>query len=160
MDIKNGIVTVIACDDCGPDLGARPKSKVAPLKNLAKIVKAYNFTPYDIAISYENNVLQKLRGRKENERCTSAFLGIPLDGILYVDTLFEEIVWMDEYKCPKGTILRVNGACMEISKGQYVTKGTIIGPAPMEPYIRHLYVSFRKDMEIEIWCNTIDFRID
>lgn len=89
---KNGIVTIVACNDCGPDLGARPKSKVVPLKNPAKIVKTYNFTPYDIAISYENNVFKKLRGRKENERCTSGFLGIPVDGILYVDTLFEEIV--------------------------------------------------------------------
>lgn len=160
---KNGIVTVVACDNCGVDLGAKPKCKVAPLKNPTKIVKAYNFTPYDIAISYKNKVLQKLRGRKENERCTLGFLGVPMNGILYVDTLFEEIVWTDEYKCPKGTILRVNGCCIEISKGQYVTKGTVIGPAPIEPYIRHLYAGFHKEDEdkgIEIWCNTIDFRID
>lgn len=157
---RNGVVTIVACNDCGPNLGVKPECKIDPLKNPGKVVKVYNFTPYDITMSHENTILQKLRGRKENERCTSEFLGVPVNGILYVDTLFEEIVWTDEYKCPKGTILRVNGCCIEISKKQYIEKGIVIGPAPDEPYIRHLYVSFREDMGIEIWCNTIDFRFD
>ena len=162
---KNGVITIVTCDDCGPDLGAKHKQQIIPLEKPAKIVKVCNFTNYDLSISTENKVVQIIRvNKKKDKKCTSKFVGIPLNGVLYIDTLFEEIAWKDSHKIYEDAILRVNGCCIKINNGNYCEYTSIIGPALSEPYIRHLYPSFGKDLEYEgdinIRCNTIDYRLD
>ncbi len=159
---KNGIITIVTCDNCGPDLGVKPQYKVVPLKEPTKKIKVCNFTPYDIIISTENEVIQRIEGKKNNDKCTSKFIGIPLDCILYADTASEEIVVRkDGYNIREDAIFRVNGCCIKIRNGSYSGYVTVVGPVLSEPYIRHLYVSFAKDLgKIEIWCNTIDYRLD
>lgn len=163
---KNGIVTIVTCDNCGgPNLGEKPHYKISPLKEPYKKVKVCNFTPYDLVISIENAVVQIIKAKKrQNDKCSSAFVGIPLDGIIYVDTVFEEIAWKDVYNIHEDAILRVNGCCIKIDNGNCVKYGYVIGPVLSEPYIRHLYVSLGKypedEGDIEIYCNTIDYRFD
>lgn len=158
---KNGIVTIVTSDDCRPNLGAKSKYKVVKLKRPAKKVKVCNFTPYDIIVSTKNStknkVIQKIRGRKNDEKCTSKFIGIPSEGILYIDTLFEEILWKDQYKVYGDSILRVNGCCIKIHNASYFNQATVIGPGSYTPYIRHLYACFDENSKcIKLKCNTLD----
>lgn len=162
---KNGVITIVTCEDCGPNLGTKHEYKIIPLEKPAKRIKICNFTPYDIIISTENTVIQRIEAnKKRNEKCSSKFIGIPLNGIIYIDTVFEEIVWKDRYKIYEDAILRVNGCCIKIDDGKCSDYVSVIGPALSEPYIRHLYVDFKKMFEYEgdinIWCNTIDYRLD
>lgn len=162
---KNGVITIVTCENCGPNLGTKPEYKIIPLEKPAKRIKVCNFTPYDLIISTENTVVQRIEAnKKRNEKCPSKFIGIPLNGIIYIDTVFEEIVWKDRYKVYEDAILRVNGCCIRIDDGKCSEYVSVIGPALSEPYIRHLYASFNKMFEykgdINIWCNTIDYRLD
>ena len=157
---KNGIITIVTCSNCGPDLGVKPQYKVVQLKKIGKFIKVCNFTPYDIIISTEKKVIQMVEARKD-EKCTSKIIGIPLNCTLYVDTASEEFAWKDKYGIFEDAILRVNGCCIRINNGSYHGCITIIGPVLEEPYIHHLYAGFdQSSEELEIWCNTIDYRID
>lgn len=164
---KNGIVTIVECEDGGPNFGKKPKYKITPLKKPAKTIKVCNFSSYDIIISTENTVIQRIRGWKNrNEKCTSEFIGIPLFGVIYIDTVFEEISWKSEYAAvyEDAIILRVNGCCIKVKNGICYEDVTITGPILAEPYIRHLYVSLKKNFEYEgdinVYCNTIDYRLE
>lgn len=162
---KNGIITIVTCDNCGPDFGAKPKYKISPLEKPAKMIKVCNFTSYDIIISTEKTVIQRIEAnKKRNEKCLSKFVGIPLNGIIYIDTVSEEIAWKDDYNVYEDAILRVNGCCIKINNGSCSECVSVIGPELSEPYIRHLYASFGKNFkyegDINIWCNTIDYRLD
>lgn len=162
---KNGIITIVECDNCGPNFGVKPQYKISPLEKPAKTVKVCNFTPYDLVISIENTVVQIIKAKKkQNDKCSSTFVGIPLNGIIYVDTVFEEIAWKDAYKIYEDAILRVNGCCIKIDNGSCSDYVSVVGPALSEPYIRHLYASLRKSFEydgdINIYCNTIDYRLE
>ncbi len=162
---KNGVITIVTCENCGPNLGVKPQYKISPLEKPTKTVKVCNFTPYDLIISTENTVVQRIEAnKKRNEKYPSKFIGIPLNGIIYIDTVFEEIAWKDRYKVYEGAILRVNGCCIKIDNGSCFEYVSVIGPALSEPYIRHLYVNFRKNFEYEgdinIYCNTIDYRLE
>lgn len=162
---KNGIITIVTCDNCGPDFGVPPQYKISPLKKPAKMIKVCNFTSYDIIISTENTVVQRIEANnKRNEKCPSKLVGIPLNGIIYIDTVSEEIAWKDDYNVYEDAILRVNGCCIKINNGICSEYVSVIGPALSEPYIRHLCASFGKTLkyesDINIWCNTIDYRID
>lgn len=160
---KNGIITIVTCNNCGPDFGVKPEYKIRPLEKPAKMIKVCNFTSYDIIISTENTVIQRIEANS-NEKCPSKFVGIPLNGIIYIDTVSEEIVWKDNYNVYEDAIVRVNGCCIKINNGSCLECVSVIGPALSEPYIRHLYASFRKILkyegDINIRCNTIDYRID
>ncbi len=159
---KNGIVTIVTCNDCGPNFGVKPKYSIIPLEKPARIIKVCNFTDYDLIISTENKVVQIIEANKEkNKKCTSKFVGIPLNGVLYIDTLFEEIAWKDKRKIFGDAILRVNGCCIKIRNGYCYEYTSILGPVPSEPYIRHLYAVFSEyRSDVDIRCNTIDYRID
>ena len=162
---KNGIITIVTCENCGPNFGIKPQYKIKPLKKPAKKIKVCNFTPYDIIISAKNTVIQMIEANNQrNEKIPSKFIGIPLNGTIYIDTVFDEIAWKDEYKVYGDAILKVNGCCIKIDDGKCEEYVSVMGPALSEPYIRHLYVSFVKTLEYEgdinIWCNTIDYRID
>ena len=156
---KNGIITIVTCDNCGPDFGVKPKYKISPIEKPAKMIRICNFTPYDIIISTKNTVLQRIEAnKKRNEKCSSKFVGIPLN------TVSKEIVYKDKYNIYEDAILRVNGCCIKINNGTCIKCVSIIGPALSEPYIRHLYAGFGKILpyegEVNIRCNTIDYRID
>ena len=162
---KNGIITIVTCDNCGPNFGKEVKYKISPLEKPAKMIKVCNFTSYDIIISMENAVIQRIESNnKRNEKCHSKFVGIPLNGIIYIDTVSEEITWKDDYGVREAAILRVNGCCIKINNGSCSECISVIGPELSEPYIRHLYASFRRNLKYEgdvnIRCNTIDYRID
>ena len=162
---KNGIITIVTCDNCGPNFGKEVKYKISPLEKPAKMIKVCNFTPYDIIISMENAVIQRIESNnKRNEKCHSKFVGIPLNGIIYIDTVSEEITWKDDYGVREAAILRVNGCCIKINNGSCSECISVIGPELSEPYIRHLYATFRRNLKYEgdvnIRCNTIDYRID
>lgn len=162
---KSGIVTIVTCDNCGPDLGEKKQYKISPLKKTDKTIKVCNYTPYDIIISTENTVIQRIEANKKNgKKCPSKLVGIPSNGVIYVDTVSEEIAWKDDYRVFEDAILRVNGCCIKINDGSCFECVSIIGPALSEPYIHHLYASFNKILkdegDINIWCNTIDYRLD
>lgn len=162
---KNGVVTIATCEDCGPNFGAKPEYKVIPLEKPAREVEICNFTPYDLIISTKNTVIQRIEANKKgNEGCSSKFVGIPCNGTLYIDTVFEEITWKDSNKVYEDAILRVNGCCIKVKDGSYFEDVSVIGPALSEPYIRHLYANFGKTLknegDINVWCNTIDYWMD
>lgn len=162
---KNGIITIVTCNNCGPDFGVKPKYKISPIEKPAKMIKVCNFTPYDILFSTKNAVVQRIEAnKKRNEKCSSKFVGIPLNGVIYIDTVSKEIVYKDHYNIYEDAILRVNGCCIKINNGSCFECVSVIGPELSEPYIRHLYASFVKTLECEgdinIWCNTIDYRLD
>lgn len=161
---KNGIITIVTCNNCGPNFGVKSKYKISPLKKPAKMIKVCNFTPYDIIISTENTVLQIIEARNGDEKCHSKVIGIPLNGIIYIDTVYEEIAWKDPYNIYEDAIFRVNGCCIKINDGNCSESVSVIGPVLSEPHIRHLHASFVKifkyEGDVNIWCNTIDYRID
>lgn len=75
---KNGIITIVTCEDCRPNFGIKPKHKIIPLKEPAKKIKVCNFTPYDLIISTGNTVIQRIEAnKKRNEQYPSKFIGIP-----------------------------------------------------------------------------------
>lgn len=153
---KNGRVTTVNCKDCRPNLGVKPKYEITTLKNAKRKLKVRNCSPYDIIISIDNNIIQKIERRKVNKEPSSKYIEIPEDGILYIDTLAEEVFWK------KGdSIIKVNGCQVEYTE-KSTTKVTITGPGSTEPYIHNLYVSPDDDYfkSISIWYNTIDFRLD
>ena len=158
------MITIVTCNNCGPDLGAKKQYKISPLEKPAKMIRVCNFTSYDIIISIENTVVQKIEAKKEGEKCASKFVGIPTNGVVYIDTVSEEIAWKDNYNIRENAILRVNGCCIKIDDEECSECISVIGPGLSEPYIRHLYASFRKNLEYEgdinIYCNTIDYRLD
>ena len=160
---KNGIVTIVKCNNCGPDLGKEPKYIIKSLKEPTIMVKICNFTNYDIIVSAQGTVLQKIEA-KGNNRYTSKFVNIPLYGIVYFDTVYEEMIWKDWHTSYGDSIMRVNGCCIKVANGYCNESITIVGPGSTEPYIHHLYAScserLKYEKEIEIWCNTIDYRID
>lgn len=157
---EHGMVTIVECDNCGPNLGVKPKHDVCKLKNPAKMIKFINHTSYDLIISTEGQVIQRIEGfESTSSKCNFAYVGVPLYGILYIDTEVQEVAWRDDLNIRESRILRVNGCCMRIENGKYYDSCSITGPEPSEPYIRHLYVSSR-NREIKIWCNTVDFRLD
>jgi len=162
---KNGIITIVTCENCGPNFGMKSEYKITPLEKPAKMIKLCNYTPYDLIISTENTVVQIIEADKgKNEKCSSKLVGIPSNGIIYIDTVFEEIAWKDSHSVYEDAILRVNGCYIKISNGICSEYVTVIGPALSEPYIRHLYASFGKSFpcegDINIWCNTIDYRLE
>lgn len=163
---KNGIITIVTCDNCGPNFWTKSEYKISPLEKPAKMVKVCNFTSYDIIISVGNTVVQKIEANnKKSEKCPSKLVGIPLNGIIYIDTVSEEIVLKDDYSVYEDAILRVNGCCIKINNGNCFEEVSVIGPGTSEPYIRHLYANFKSSTieylgDINIWCNTIDYSID
>lgn len=158
---KNGKVTIVNCKDCRPNLGVKTKYKITTLKNAKRKLEVRNCSPYDIIISINNNIIQKIEGRKVNKEPSSKYIKIPESGILYIDTLSEEIFWKDEYNIYGDSIIKVNGCQVEYTE-KSATKVTIPGPGSTEPYIHHLYVSPNDKYfnSIDIWYNTIDFRFD
>lgn len=164
---KNGIVTIVECEDGGPNFGKKPKYKITPLKEPAKTIKVCNYSPYDIIISTENTVIQRIRGWNRSKKCPSGFIGIPLSGVIYIDTVFEEIAWKSEYATvyEDARILRVNGCCIKVKNGIFYEDVTITGPGLAEPYIRHLDVNFKKiwmkdSSDINVYCDTIDYSLE
>lgn len=162
---RNSIITIVTCEDCSPNFETKSEYNIIPLEKPGKMIKFCNYTPYDLIISTENTVVQIIESNKErNEKCSSNFVGIPLNGIIYIDTLFEEIVWKDSRSVYEDAILRVNGCYIKINNGTCSEYVTVIGPALSEPYIRHLYASFGKSLvcegDINIWCNKIDYRLE
>lgn len=162
---KNGIITIVTCEDCGPNLGAKPEYEIKPLEHPARMLKICNYTYYDLIISTQNRVIQKIEAMKEKDvKPTSKYVGIPSNAVLYIDTVSEEIAWKDRYNIYEDAILRVNGCCLKLVGDCYDKMVSVVGPALLEPYIRHLYVSLGKtlkyDGNINIWCNTIDYRLD
>lgn len=157
---KDGKVVIVTCKYCGPNLGVvLPKYNITPLKAVVNEVIFENRTPYDIIISYHNNVIQRILKRKK-DKISRVRTGIPYFGTLYFDTEEEEIFYQSKYDKEEKKILRVNGCCMEIEYGEYKNYHSIIGPAEGEPYVRHLGVFKESDKVFSIWCNTIDYRLD
>ena len=155
---KDGIVTVVTCDDCGPNFSTSCEYEIKPLDGPVRMVSVYNFAHYDVILSVEGRVIQRINSNEKK------LVGIPLSGVLYVDTVLEEVAWKDRYNVYEEAILRVNGCCIKIGDDGKMECVSVMGPALAEPYIRHLYANFEKVLEdegdINIWCNTIDFRLD
>ena len=68
-------------------------------KNLVKIINTIFQKKLKInMVSQQNIKLQKViqrieANKKGNDGCHSKFVGIPCNGTLYIDTVFEEIAW-------------------------------------------------------------------
>lgn len=157
---RDGKVKIVTCTDCGPNLGVIPEYNIEPLKYpmWGDEIKVTNYTLYDIIISYENKVIGRIP-QKSGIR-----LKIPYYGILYFDTEAEEIFYQDRFDEKDKKILRVNGCCARIEYGIYKYDYSIAGPEDSEPYVRYLYTSRKNNndnyKDIDIWCCTIDYRLD
>lgn len=150
----NGMVRIIECKDPTPNFGNNQQLEVIPLEQPYTTINIENHTDYDIMVSVSNQSNQIIQtvGSKQNSQ-----IGIPEYGVLYIDTVKEEVPWHCNYSSKK-KVLKVNGCCLQICDGKVFDVHYIPGPLYHEPYIRFLYSHVAED--INIWCNTIDYRLD
>lgn len=154
---------MIVFENPEPNLGNVPQYTITPLKvedfdTMRVLVK--NCLSHDVLFSITENILTECKSGEEKE------IVLPRNGIVYIDTKLEEIVYENPYSSndlEKRKILRVNGCCFEIQYGKVVRQHTICGPVLEEPYIRYLYVDCEKEKEItklKVRCWTVDWRLE
>lgn len=149
---NDGIVRIIECEDPTPNFGKTEHLEVVPLEHPYETINVENHTDYDIMVSVSNQIIQVVGSRQ------SAQIGIPEYGVLYVDTIKEEVPWIYRYDSTRKKVLKVNGCCIQIRAGKVHDVHYIPGPFYLEPYIRFLYSHVAEN--IKIWCGTIDYRLE
>lgn len=150
---NDGMVRIIECNDPTPNFGKDQQLEVVPLEQPYKTVNIENNTDYDIMVSVFDQIIQIVGSRQSSE------VGIPEYGVLYIDTVKEEVPWHCKYNSRRNKVLKVNGCCIEVRGGKANEVHYIRGPEYLEPYIRFLY-SHADDDDIRVWCDTIDQRLD
>lgn len=162
---NNGNIEIITSKSCEVDLGNIPNYAITPIKEPFNILKISNYTSYNVIISLNEQVIQKIERYKKKEGkkiIQTVEVGVPECCTLYIDTEIEETIWSGRYgNFPKRILSRVNGCCIQIFNGKYHKCGIILGPTLAEPYIRYLYTSKSIDEEnISIFCWDIDQRLE
>lgn len=154
---KSGNVEIITSKECGADLGIVPKYTIKPIESPERVLKIKNYTKYNVIISIENQVVQRIESRQTAE------VAIPFHAVLYVDTETEEVLWEDwlnNYK--KEIISVVNGCCIEITGSCEPRCHHLYGPGITAQYVHYLYASScssednAENIDINIWCHVFD----
>ena len=148
---KSGNVEIITSKDCGADLGIVPKYTIKPIESPERILKIKNCTKYNVIISIENQVVQRIESRQTAE------VAIPYDVVLYVDTETQEVLWQDWFdKSKKEIISGVNGCCIGIFGNHQPLYCHIYGPGHVCQYVHYLYASNGDRHDVDIWCQVFD----
>lgn len=161
------------------------KRSIRPVQNPAYQIKVRNWTPYDILIWLDDDIIDIVKSR-----CINTVFLPSGNHMLHFDTKEEEYGCHDEYfgdfigsinGCQMGIIedfLNIEPSWAEILKRKLSYSGWykiekvsnfkkrmffwehFEGPALEEPFIKNLYSHYdTSKKEVEIRCNTIDYRL-